>query len=230
MVTKCFLMSVKPVVFVSGFLIVMLGYRGLAADELEQNAASASRAASETSVPIGDVVVKAEENALPSESAVMELLSRFPKLMHFLVVHSDQLPRAIRDRVVIDAELRRVPIIMNTSSDFEPVGLMNPPGKHAVLKFVEGERLRILKPGDSIEIEVTVIQDFSGAVAVGFWSAKHPGIANKPNRVHIHNPDGFPLEPGPALAMATARHLDKNGGLIDEWTWDRMVELEAVND
>jgi hypothetical protein len=223
MITRGLSHSLRSFVWFAALLALTCGHRIFAADEPNPESAEDQSAASVPETPAQAPIVDSEGDAAQAIDPVVDFLFRFPKLGQFLSIHAESLPEPWRSRV-INSGLRR-PIIICIPAAFEPVALTNPAGRQVVLDLTMGQREVLVKPGDSIVIEVFVVQLSTGAMAEGSWIASLPSVISKPDLVHTHTLGHIPFEPGTAIAFAFARHLDVNGGEIDDWSWDREVEL-----
>jgi hypothetical protein len=223
MITRGLRHSFRLGICFSLFLITTSAHRSFAADEPMPESAKVEPAASVPETPAQAANDDSEGDAAQANDPVVDFLFRFPKLGQFLSIHAESLPEPWRSRV-INSGLRR-PIIICIPAAFEPVALTNPAGRQVVLDLTMGQREVLVKPGDSIVIEVFVVQLSTGAMAEGSWIASLPSVISKPDLVHTHTLGHIPFEPGTAIAFAFARHLDVNGGEIDDWSWDREVEL-----
>jgi len=152
------------------------------------------------------------------------LLNQFPKLKHFLFVHEEHLPQMLRDKLANFAGNRKYIIIIYKVNAFEEIGLINPRGKLAVLKFQEDHPTILAKPGDKVWINVTLEQDSSGAQAEQRWRST-PGGGPLTVRLNVGNGPSF--EPGPAIASGVGTHVDNTGAVLETWSWTDDIVLEA---
>ena|SRR5437867_961480 len=107
---------------------------------------------------------------------------------------------------------------------FEAAGQLSADGRAATLTF-KALADSSCPDGTVIDVEVTLMQESTGAVATGRWVSACGVVAAL--EVDVHSvADTGPFAPGTATACAE-RHIRQNGQVTDTFDWCRSVELIA---